>query len=168
MSYFIDVVCSIIPEPSNWPQVFEEYQTLLRDNKSNLYLQLLKDISVTENKIFLIQTLCYSLSVKYNTDIAKQLRLFVPRFEFKNDANLQKNIKITISSTKSANIQLQEKRNRLKNMQSKNKPNPNDWTEHFIYMTKFMNTKMTIFNTTVAEYCNCLQMMKEANKSEIK
>ena len=164
MNVFIDIICEKIKEPNNWAKIFEQYQTLIKDNKSVLYLQLLREISYTENKNYLIQTLCLALSERYNKEIATQLHYLFPRFKFENTDKLIDELKRTIASIKSNRLKLGDKKQRLKLMSSNSKPKTSDWVEQFIYLTKFMGVKMTIFNTTVTEYCKAIELIKEANK----
>lgn len=162
MSVFIDIVCGVIPEPENWQTLFEEYQSLSKDNKSTIFLSLLKDITFNENQIYLTQVLLYSLSVNYNDEVAGQLR--TPRFKFTRES-YKRDIEITLSGLKSQSIKLKEKKDKLQQLSKGEKPKPTDWDMQFVYLSKFMGVKMTAHNTSVSEYINAINYLKEATKN---
>lgn len=165
MSVFIDVICGLREEPKNWDKIFNEYQELSKDGKSNLILNMLKEIHFKENQVFLIRTLCYSIAQNYSKEIAVQLSSFIPRFTFTNAKTFAKEIKATLSTCKSILIQVADTKAKLKEMQKENKkPTPQDWDIQFVYLTKFMGVKMTAKNTTISEYINALNMVKESTK----
>lgn len=167
MSDFIAVICGKIKEPSNWETLFNEYQSLLKEEKSDKILYLLKDISYNQNKVFIIQSLCYSLSLRYNDAIASELRSLNPRFTYHNNDKLKKELQLTMSQTKSLLALIKNKKDELKKIQSNHKqPKLTDWDSQFVYLTKFMGVKMNAKNTTVSEYCNAINLIKEANKPD--
>src|SRR5699024_10870961 len=107
--------------PENWQTLFEEYQSLSKDNKSTIFLSLLKDITFNENQIYLTQVLLYSLSVNYNDEVAEQLR--TPRFKFTRES-YKRDIELTLSGLKSQSIKLKEKKDKLSQLSKGEKPKP--------------------------------------------
>ena len=164
---FIAIICGKQKEPKNWDDLFNEYQSLLKEEKSDTVLYLLKDISYNQNKIFIIQSLCYALSLRYSKDIADELRSINPRFKYENNDKLNKELQLTMSQAKALSALVKNKKEELKRIQSGHKqPKLTDWDSQFVYLTKFMGVKMNAKNTTVSEYCNAINLIKEANKTD--
>jgi len=141
-----------------WTEIYEQYVEAIGDNESRMHLQLLKEITILDNKLKIIQLLVYILSTPYRDESSKELiallnRLCVTNLKFDSDAELQR----AVNRSKSIKIKMDLKIAQLDDMQKKmsdksQKPS----REHFysILITLSDHAKFDISdNISVFEFC---------------
>lgn len=164
LDHFVDVLYGARPEPANWDHIFSEYQSLVKDEKSNYILSLLIQIATGENQIVLMNNALLAISARYNDSMAKALRLLFPRIKFTKNT-LKKDIETAINIMKSRHVKLNEAKSELererKSSQSGKSDGKNAWISTLVTLSKYQGYQINIKTITVSEYCLILNNFKD-------
>lgn len=164
LDHFIDILYGYKPEPSNWQSIFSEYQSLVKDEKSNNILSLLIQISTGENQIVIMNNALHAISVNYTETLAKSLRKLFPRIKFAKNT-LKKDIETAINIMKSRQVKLNEAKSELEKERKKSEGNKssgkNSWISTLVTLSKYQGYQINIKTITVSEYCLILNNFKE-------
>lgn len=169
LSVFLGIIYQEIPEPTNWEEIFQEYQELSKTKQSNVFLSLSRDIVYTDNKIYIIESCLNMIGVCWNADIASVLNGYYPKIKYPNDPEqLRADISKTRSLLKSLKLKNNDNKSTLTKMQkeaSKNVSKKTDWDIQLSVISKYMGYKIDPRNTMVSEYCALINLYNEAVKA---
>jgi hypothetical protein len=153
-----------------WEEIFNEYTSLSGTSASNHLFQLLKHLTVLDNKLAIIQHIVTFLSVYYdekhpNTqDLVKILKSYGFLFSYSPNT-IQNDLKSTVSSAKRFLIQRAEAdQDYNKALEGTEKVDEKHYYQALGYLSKFMNFRIDAKITTVIEYLSYLEIYKEQAK----
>lgn len=102
----------------DWEVIFNEYLTISGDTHIGTILQLMKSISIHENKLTLIQICVDQLKNYHHGYIADQLKSMGFRFEYEDGPKLQKELEITVTQSKAFLLQLNQDKQELEELRA--------------------------------------------------
>jgi len=100
----------------NWESIFNEYLSISGDTHISTILELLKSITMIENKLTLIQLCVDRLADGYHVGLADQLRSLGFRFKYEDGPDLRRELEITVTQSKSMLIQLEQEKAELETL----------------------------------------------------
>lgn len=148
-----------------WESIFNEYTSLAGTNASNHLFQLLKELTVIDNKLKIIQHIVMYLGRSYAQDdntqsLVKILRSYGFLFSYSPET-IKKDLQLTISSAKRLLIQRQEAEiDYNKAMESSDKVDEKHYYQALAHLSKFMSFRIDAKATTVIEYLAYLEIYK--------
>lgn len=164
LDHFIDILYGYKPEPKNWNLIFSEYQSLVKDEKSNYILSLLIQISTGENQIIIMNNALHAISVNYTDTLAKALSKLFPRIKFSKNT-IKKDIEVAVNVMKSRQVKLNEAKAELEKERKKSSENKSSgksqWISTLVTLSKYQGYQINIKTITVSEYCLILNNFKE-------
>lgn len=143
-----------------WDEIYNEYMSL-RENKSISYvLELIKQITYLNTKVFIIVKCVEILANtdEYNREIVMELKQtgVRGRFDFSNKAQYYTDLKAAISYSKKYSNQCMNLEKELENFQKKydqQKSTRREFEEWAVELTKHLSTNIDFDVITVARYC---------------
>ena len=143
-----------------WEEIYNEYMSL-RENKSISYvLDLIKQITYLNTKVFIIVKCVEVLACtdEYNREIIMELKQtgVKGRFDFSNKPKYLAELKAAISYSKKYTNQilsLEKELNTFQEKYDKKKSTRREFEEWAVELTKHLSTNINFDDITVARYC---------------
>lgn len=153
-----------------WDKIFIEYTELSNDDRSVLVLNLMRNISVLENKIFIIQNALLLLStvtdLNQYQDSVNILRTYGFHYQFTENSLLD-DLKRCASAAKKFVIEKQELKQQLEklNNSEQEKATQKDFYVHLANLSQSVGFAIKT-DITVMEYCGYLEIHRLQSKSD--
>jgi len=151
-----------------WESIFEEYTTLTNDKSSNHVLSMVRNITVINNKLEIIQACVNLLSVSIDLDAMaptiQVLKDFGFRFKYSKET-LHEDLKRTVSSAKTLIIQRSQLEKEYQTFSDKNeKASEKDYYNMVTQLSRFIHSEIDIRKTTVMSYISYVEQYNNSLK----
>lgn len=167
MNVLIDAILGECDElPENWDDIYSEYIGLRENKSSSFILELLKEITYLQVKVYIINKCVEVLAVVYNRDLVNELKLCgcKGKFDWSNKEQYSNDLKSAVSYSKKYISQYSRKENELEQYSKKhgNKSiTRKDFNVWAITLGKYMGFRIDFKEIYVAEWCD---MMNEYDR----
>lgn len=147
----------------DWSAIFNEYLTISGDTHISTILELLKSITMIENKLSLIQIVVDRLAEKHHAGLAEQLRNLGFRFQYENGPELRKELELTITQSKMMLIQLQQEKIELEALRANESgvATVQDYEMQYSAISEFLGCYIDPNSYMVSRYCADINRMKQ-------
>lgn len=147
-----------------WENIFAEYTTISNNTQSKHVFALTKEITVINNKLYIIQCAVDYLAKVYDERLCIMLRKMGFRYRFTPET-LEKDLKLTISSAKSMIIRKQEaEADYAKLNQSDKKVTEDDFYGLVREISRFNRFPIDARKTSVTEFVKDINAFNIVNK----
>lgn len=143
-----------------WIEIYQEFTDLGASNEGNAYLSLVKQKTILNNKIYLINVCLESLKMRFNIDLVKVIKKLGIKGRF-----TKKSIEYDLPR---AYIQLKSMIGRLKKIDNSLIPftsgeemTESDFQEILVILSKFQGYRLNAEEITVTEYVHILNSYKK-------
>lgn len=147
-----------------WANIYAEYIDLKKDVNSKILLDIKKELAVLDNDILIINAIVSQLKVKRNEELIEILK---KEYGFRlTYEDLSKDLKRTISITKSKYVELKTKENEYQKNIAAQSTGAKEWTEEdyisqLIEISKYQGGSIIhMKDISVAEYMILLNKFK--------
>jgi len=187
LANFIKIVCTgelvhLYSEPNRfihrnaplsdiWEQIFNEYNELTNNTQSKHVFNLIKEITVINGKLEIIQN-AVDVLAKYGSKdfqgLCQMLREMVQVNYTFEDKNLEKELKSTVTRAKTLIVQLNQSKSEYELIASDDgkKATVNDYYDLIAVLSKFLGFRIPLHSTTVSLYISYLNQFRIANSKE--
>lgn len=145
---------------SRWAEIYQAYSDLSADDSGIAYLNLLKQKTLLNNKVHLIQWGLMALSKRRNESLIKVLKKMGLKGSFSKET-FQKDMARSLIQLKSLISKLQKVEKNLKPFMSGKGMTENDFIEVFTVLSRHQGYRIDPGNTTVIEFINLLNSYKK-------
>lgn len=145
-------------KPDWFEQVYYDYLGSRMNAESKYLLELLRDVTYLENKIYVIDTCVEWLRMVYSEDMVIILKQngITGRFDHNNKDQYQVDLKTATTTNKKNMSQLRVKKRELEQYQSRlsgNEIKREDFTSTSVELSKFMGFRVDFEVISVYEFC---------------
>ena len=158
MSVFLDWMFEEQPRPDNYEDIYYEYASLRENKNSKFVLELIKEISYLETKVFLASRLVQQLSDIYSRDLVMELKSlgFKGTFNWSNKEKYYADLSAIVSNIKRYIHQLNKKQLELKQIENRHgasKLERRDFDIWAITLWKYMGSRVDFGVIMISEWC---------------
>ncbi|KIO75572.1 hypothetical protein TH53_19735 [Pedobacter lusitanus] len=149
-----------------WQTIFDEYTTLTNDTRGQHVFSLIKEITVLNSKLYVIQQAVSFLARQFDVRLCDMLRSMGFMFQY-NPESMDKDLKMTISTAKSllmSRAEAQAEFDKLDN--DAGKATEKDYDALIAQLSKFLGFWINAKESTVMNFINYLEMFKQENKPQ--
>lgn len=155
--------------PEVWDKVFNEYVQLTGSEKQTQILALTKEVAYLGNKIFMVNSVIYSLRIQYSEELVGVLKKlgFTISLNVKNLKDYERQLDLLSTRLKSTISIYEKKAEELKKINSSDDNETNIESQYLGWLTelsKFQGYRLNPKDITVTEFVNILNNYKEAAK----
>ena len=164
MTKFVDcIVNGNTHVVDDWDAIFNEYLSISGDTHISTVLELMKSITMIENKLFLIQTCVDQLAIKHHEGLAEQLKALGFRFEYADGPDLMRELEITVTQSKGYLIQLNQDKAELEQLRKDEggKATAQDYEKQYSAIEEFKGCSIDPNTYMVSRYAADVARMKE-------
>lgn len=160
-----------VPDLSEvWESIFNEYTELSKDESSNHVLSMIKNITVINNKLDIIQAcvnlLAQSVDIDQLQPTIQVLKDFGFRYSYSKET-LQQDLKRTVSSAKTLIIQRSQfEKDYEKFSEKQEKATEKDYYMLIAQLEKFRGVAIDIKKTNVLSYISYVEQYNNSLKNE--
>jgi hypothetical protein len=152
--------------PALWEGIFNEYSALSGNKQNAHILSLIKEITVLNNKLLIIQEAVSYLSHTFDVRLCNMLRGMGFLFQYNPDS-MMNDLKLTISSAKRIIIQKQQAEKEFSALdQDKSKVTEKDYNALLTQLSKYMKFKIDPKQTSVLDFVNYIEAFNQEHKSK--
>lgn len=154
-----------------WEKIFNEYNELTDNTQSKHIFNLIKEITLLNGRLEVIQQSVDALAKLGSKDFPKLCEMLNEMlgtdFEF-TDESLQSDLNRIVTRSKTWVLQLSQVQKEYKDMagDDKNKVTVNDYYSLIAQLSKFFGFQIPLHTTTVSLYISYLNQFKFANSKE--
>lgn len=135
-----------------WEAILEEYNSLSGNTKSAHVLSLVKEITILNNKLYVIQSCVDFLQHTRSEELIQILKDMHFRFTYSPET-MQKDLKLTVSSAKTLLMQRREAQKEYEVLQGKEEPlTEKDFYALLTQLSKYNGYKIDAKQTSVLEF----------------
>jgi len=147
-----------------WGDIFAEYTAISNNTQSKHVFALTKEITVINNKLFIIQSAVNYLSKNYDKRLCDMLRKMGFMYPFTKES-LQNDLKLTISSAKRLVIRKQEAEDDYSKLNTSDKKvTEDDFYGLVTQISRFVAFRINPKETTVTEFVKYINAFNRENK----
>lgn len=150
----------------DWGAIFNEYLTISGDTHISSILELLKSITIAENKLWLIEVCVQQFAGHYHGYIADELKGMGFNFQYEEGENLNSELNATITKSKQILIQLKQDKAELEELRAAQgeAATVQDYELQYSAIEEFKGTPIDPTIYKVSRYVADVQRMKERYK----
>jgi len=150
-----------------WETIFDEYNELSGNKSSDHILNLIKQVTVINGKLFVITSAVSILENSYSEAMIGVLRRHGFRYSYTPES-MQRDLKLTLSSAKKLVIQRQEAERELGelNKSSDGEVKEEDFYKLLRQLSKFNGFHIDAKTTTVLEFLKDIELFNSENSSK--
>lgn len=167
MSKFVDAIVNGNTDGLQWDAIFNEYLTISGDTHISTILELMKSITMVENRLTLIQLMVDRLSEGYYAGFAEQLRAMGFNFSYEDGPQLMAELEATVTRSKQLLIQLNQDKAELEQLrkdQGSGKATVQDYEMQYSAIEEFKGVAIDPETYSVSRYVADIKRMKERYK----
>lgn len=147
----------------NWDKIFNEYLSISGDTHISAILELMKSITMIENKLKLIQFCVDQLAEKHLTGLAELLKEMGFRFGYEDGPELQGELELTVTQAKNMLIRLNQDKAELEELRKgeKGAATMQDYEKQYSAIEEFKGCVIDPEKYMVSRYTADVARMKE-------
>lgn len=153
-----------------WNDIFEEYVKLTGDEKQSELLMLYKETAFLSNKIFLVQSIVYSLRIQYSKELQDMLikQGFRIDLNVKDLSSYQKKLDNVLTQLKKVQSDLDRRKEEIKKHDTGEKVSESYYDEVLSELSKFQGYRLNSKEISVSEFVSIRNRYNKYVKDQLK
>lgn len=161
MSPFLDILLGEVPQPEWWEELHSEYIGLRENKSTSFILDMVKEITYLQTKVFIITKCVEVLAHTYSRDLISELKICgcKGKFDWSNQVQYSNDLRACISYSKKYINQYQKKEKELADYYKRHggeQIQRKDFDIWAITLGKYQGYRIDFDVVTVAEYCHLM------------